>query len=277
MSALRLKCARPAALSGTWKGTCVHLTCAPPVEPDPLLDPHRIAAARRLLVEVAGPAAFDRLSALAAHRRRRPRQGHVVHRPGHRRRRLRPAPGVIGGPALLTGALSAIVVRRTASASADARAEERIADLPAVTSGQVRPISARRSSQRPGTSSGAGRLRPGAAELDRRRDRTALQLAASVVAELELSAARSAVGTSVTRLNVALEASSIGTWERDLRTGVIDWDERCAALFGLDGRPSSRPRTHGVALRAPGRRRPLHEAMQQAMEEDGQFTAEFRA
>ena len=35
-------------------------------EPDPLRDPHRIAAARRLIVEVAGPAAFDRLSGLAA-------------------------------------------------------------------------------------------------------------------------------------------------------------------------------------------------------------------
>ena len=35
-------------------------------EIDALKDPHRIAAARRLFVEVAGPAAYDRLSALAA-------------------------------------------------------------------------------------------------------------------------------------------------------------------------------------------------------------------
>ena len=35
-------------------------------EIDPLKDPHRIAAARRLFVEVPGPAAYDRLSALAA-------------------------------------------------------------------------------------------------------------------------------------------------------------------------------------------------------------------
>src|SRR4051794_22634646 len=34
--------------------------------PDALTDPHRIAAARRLLDEVSGHAAFDRLSALAA-------------------------------------------------------------------------------------------------------------------------------------------------------------------------------------------------------------------
>ena len=33
---------------------------------DPLTDPLRVAAARRLLLEVPGPAAFDRLSALTA-------------------------------------------------------------------------------------------------------------------------------------------------------------------------------------------------------------------
>ena len=73
---------------------------------------HRIAAARRLMVEVPGPAAFDRLSGLAA---RLVGAGHakvtlftdqdtVVGGYGL-------PPGVIGGPALLTGALSAIVVR----------------------------------------------------------------------------------------------------------------------------------------------------------------------
>src|SRR4051812_50184184 len=38
----------------------------PPSTVDVLRDPHRIASARRLLVEVPGPASFDRLSALAA-------------------------------------------------------------------------------------------------------------------------------------------------------------------------------------------------------------------
>ncbi|MCU1603932.1 MAG: Serine phosphatase RsbU, regulator of sigma subunit (modular protein) [Modestobacter sp.] len=34
---------------------------------------------------------------------------------------------------------------------------------------------------------------------------------------------------------MALEASSVGIWEQDLRTGTVHWDERCAAIFGLDG------------------------------------------
>src|SRR5689334_8829601 len=78
-----------------------------------LSDPHRIAAARRLFVEVPGAASFDRLSGLAA---RLLGIGHakvtlftdsdtVVGGYGL-------PPGVVGGPALLTGALSAITVNQ---------------------------------------------------------------------------------------------------------------------------------------------------------------------
>lgn len=252
-----------------------------PEEPDPLRDPHRIAAARRLLVEVRGPAAFDRLSGLAA---RLLDIGHakvtlftdqdtVVG--GHGL-----PPGVIGGPALLTGALSAIVVRQGAPLSLpDAREDPRVADLPAVTSGQVRAYLGSPLVAASGHVVGALTVYdPEARQWTEDESELLLQLAASVVAELELSAARSAVGTSLTRLNVALEASSIGTWERDLQTGTIDWDERCAALFGLEG-PVRFESEDSMESRfvhrddAPA----LQEAMQRAMEEHGQFTAEFRA
>jgi PAS domain S-box-containing protein len=248
---------------------------------DPLLDPQRVTAARRLLVEVHGPAAFDRLSRLAA---RLVGAGHakvtiftdqdtVIGGYGL-------PPGVVGGPALLTGALSAIVVRRGVPLNIPSAADdERVADLPAVTSGQVQaylgsPLVA-----------ASGHLVGALAVYDPVQrswtdDEVELlrQLATSVVAELELSAARSAVGTSVARLNVALEASSIGTWERDLRSGVIDWDERCAALFGLDGATQ-----FGSADAMEGRHihpedvGSLQEAMQLAIEQHGQFTSEFRA
>src|SRR3954452_16871264 len=205
---------------------------------DVLRDPHRIASARRLLVEVPGPAAFDRLSALAA---RLVGAGHakvtlftdqdtVVGGYGL------PA-GVIGGPALLTGALSAIVVREGAPLNIPvASADERVAALPAVTSGQVNaylgaPLVAASghvvgvlavydSVPRSWTDDAARLLE---------------QLSASVVAELELSAAQSAVGATSARLEVALEASSVGIWEQDLRTRTVFWDQRCAAIFGIDG------------------------------------------
>jgi PAS domain S-box-containing protein len=209
-----------------------------PSSSDVLRDPHRIASARRLLMEVPGPAAFDRLSALAA---RLVGAGHakvtlftdqdtVVGGYGL------PA-GVVGGPALLTGALSAIVVREGVPMNIpDARANERVAGLPAVTSGQVQaylgaPIVA-----------ASGHIIGVLAVYDPTprswtADATELleQLAVSVAAELELSAAQSAVGSSQARLEIALEASSVGIWEVDLRLEVIDWDTRCAAIFGLPG------------------------------------------
>ena len=203
---------------------------------DPLVDPHRIAAARRLMLEVHGHAAFDRLSGLAA---RLVGAGHAKVTLFAEDDRVIGGfglpEGVIGGPALLTGALSAIVVREAEPLDLSrATADPRVADLPAVTSGQVRaylgvplvaasghPVGALAvydSEPRPWS--------PDDIEL-------LVQLAASVVAELELSAAQSAVGTSLARLEVALEASSVGIWERDLRTGSVYWDERCAAIFGF--------------------------------------------
>jgi PAS domain S-box-containing protein len=205
---------------------------------DLLHDPHRVASARRLQLEVYGHAAFDRLSGLAA---RLLGTGHakvtlftdqdtVIG--GHGL-----PPGVVGGPALLTGALSALVVQTGLSLVVPRAVDDkRVAGLAAVTSGQVQAylgvplvaasghvvgvLAAYDASPRPWTDDEAALLE---------------ELAASVVAELELSAAQSAIGASDARLEIALEASSVGIWERDLRTGSVFWDVRCAAIFGLDG------------------------------------------
>ena len=102
------------------------------------------------------------------------------------------------------------------------------------------------------------------------------QLAASVIAELELAAARTAVGKSLARLDVAMEASSIGIWEVDLVRGVIDWDQRCAAIFGLEGAqtiPMDRLFAEHVH---PDDQGPAQEAMQAAVEARAQYTVELR-
>jgi PAS domain S-box-containing protein len=248
--------------------------------PDPLADPHRVAAARRLLDEVSGPAAFDRLSALAA---RLVAAGHVkvtlftdrdVVVGGYGL----PA-GVVGGPALLTGALSAITVRRAAPLKVpDARADERVADLPAVTSGQVQaylgaPLVA-----------ASGHVVGVLAVYDPQprswsEDAAELleQLSASVVAELELSAAQSAVGASLARLDVALEAGSVGIWERDLRTGTVYWDQRNAAIFGLEGPiEHAGDDVHLMAQIHPDDHATLAAAMRSALAGSGEFVAEMR-
>ena len=251
-----------------------------PAVADPLTDPHRIAAARRLLDEVDGHAEFDRLSALAARLL-------VV---GHAKVTLFPEsdvvvgghglpPGVVGGPALLTGALSAITVRQGSPLVVpDARRDDRVADLPAVTSGQVRsylgaPLVA-----------ASGHVVGVLAVYDPRpqdwsEDAAHLlqQLSASVVAELELSAARSAVGASLARLDIALEASEIGTWERDLRTGTVYWDERNAAIFGLPG-PLEQVGADAdrMAQIHPDDHAAVRAAMRSAVEGTGEFVSEMR-
>jgi PAS domain S-box-containing protein len=249
-------------------------------DPDPLQDAERIAAAQRLLVEVPGPAAFDRLSALAAR----------LLATGHAKVTLFTdhdvvvggfglPPGVIGGRALLTGALSAIVVREGRALDIPAADQDpRVAALPAVTSGQVRAYLGAPLITASGHVVGAlavydpvpRQWSADAAELLQ-------QLAASVVAELELSAAQSAVGTSRVRLEIALAASSIGIWERDLRTDTGFWDKRCAQLFGLDDATEVeafdamlRERTH------PEDRAAVEEALRTAVEQRGQFTIETR-
>jgi PAS domain S-box-containing protein len=249
-------------------------------EVDRLHDPERIAAARRLLVEVPGPAAFDRLSALASrllgtgHAKVTLFTDHDVVVGGYGL-----PPGVVGGPALLTGALSAIVVRQGAPLDIPAAHEdERVADLPAVTSGQVRAYLGAPLTALSGHVVGALAVYdPSPRHWSDDAGELLEQLAASVVAELELSAAQSAVGTSRVRLEVALAASSIGIWERDLRSDTGFWDKRCAQLFGFedateveafDGMLSEHihPEDHAAVT----------EAMRVAVEERGQFTVETR-
>ena len=252
-----------------------------PAQADVLHDPHRVVAARRLLLEVVGHAAFDRLSGLAA---RLLGTGHakvtlftdqdtVVG--GHGL-----PPGVVGGPALLTGELSALVVRTGTPLIVPCAAEDaRVAGLRAVTSGQVQAylgvplvaasghvvgvLAAYDAEPRPWSDDEAALLE---------------QLGASVVAELELSAAQSAIGTSDARLEIALEASSIGIWERDLRTGSVFWDERCAAIFGVEGAVEMTSVEQLMIDHVhPDDRQVASDAFRVALETGGQYTSETRA
>jgi PAS domain S-box-containing protein len=247
---------------------------------DPLHDAERIAAARRLLVEVPGPAAFDRLSALASrllgtgHAKVTLFTDHDVVVGGYGL-----PPGVVGGPALLTGALSAIVVGQGAPLDIPAAHEdERVADLPAVTSGQVRAYLGAPLTALSGHVFGALAVYdPVPRQWSDDAGELLEQLAASVIAELELSAAQSAVGTSRVRLEVALAASSIGIWERDLRSNTGFWDKRCAQLFGFEDATEVEAFDEMLSERMhPEDHAAVTEAMRIAIEERGQFTVETR-
>jgi PAS domain S-box-containing protein len=250
-----------------------------PSSSDVLRDAHRIASARRLLVEVPGPAAFDRLSALAAR----------LVGAGHAKVTLftdqdiviggygLPA-GVIGGPALLTGALSEIVVRQGAPMNIPAAQEdERVAELPAVTSGQVQAYLGAPLVAASGHVVGVLAVYdPVPRTWTDDAVRLLEQLSASVVAELELSAAQSAVGATSARLDVALEAGSVGIWERDLRAGTVFWDERCAGIFGFDGAVQLDSLDQLMSHVHPEDHAAVQDAMRTALAERGTFLVECR-
>ena len=171
-------------------------------------------------------------------------------------------PGVVGGPALLTGALSAIAVRQRQplERARRARRDERVADLPAVTSGQVRAYLGSPLVAASGHVVGVLTVYdPAPRDWYGGRDRSCSSSSPPPWSpSSSSSAARSAVGTSLTRLDVALEASSIGIWEqrpahRASSTGTSGARRSSAST----ARPSSTPtRTMQFAVRPPRRRRP---------------------
>ncbi|SDN57395.1 SpoIIE family protein phosphatase [Geodermatophilus sp. DSM 45219] len=255
------------------------MVSAPPSpQPGVLTDPGRVAAARRLLAE-ASPGVHDRLARLAA--------------------RLTSASvalvclvtdvevpvgscglpaTLVSGPLPLDGSPCAVTVELGVPvAVGDAARDERLAALPAAVDGSLAaylgvPLRAR-SGQVVGVLAVFDGPRPGwsadqVASLE--------QLAASVVAELELSAARSAADASLMRLELALEASAVGTWEVDLRRDTIDWDERCAAIFGYDSTVRmGLDRLFGGHVHPEDRARAQQE-MQAAVDALARYTIELR-
>ena len=255
------------------------MASAPPSpQADVLADPGRVAAARRLLAEAA-PGVHDRLAQLAA--------------------RLTGAPAalvclvtdaevpvgscglptsVVGGPLPLDGSPCAVTVRLGVPVAVpDAALDERLAALPAAVDGSLVAYLGIPLRAPSGYVVGSLAVFDGAGREWSADQVAALgQLAASVVAELELSAARSAAGASLMRLELALEAGAVGTWEVDLQQHTIDWDERCAAIFGYDS--TVRMGLDRLFDRHvhPGDRARAQEEMQAAVEALAQYAVELR-
>ncbi|PTX91134.1 ATP-binding protein [Opitutus sp. ER46] len=80
---------------------------------------------------------------------------------------------------------------------------------------------------------------------------------------------------SAERLRLAVESAQIGTWDWDLATGAVVWNERSYELFGL---PEGTPVTTDVFQRCvhPGDREPLVDALRTARQTGGEFAADFR-
>ena len=267
---------------GRGRGARGHAGDAAPARPTRCTTASRVAAARRLLVEVSGPAAFDRLSGLAAR----------LLGAGHAKVTLfTDQDTVVGGFGLPAG-------RRRRPGAADRRAlgDHRPPGRPAAHPRRARPTSGwptcRRSPRaRSGPTSASplvaasghvvgalavydprprlvgrrGRAARAAGRLRRRRAR----------ARRRPLGGRHVAGPARRRAGGQLDRH-LGA--RPAHRGDLDWDERCAAIFGLEGAAHFDPDGRLFArLRAPRRPRARRRRpMQRRAERSGQYTVEFR-
>ncbi|MGY2083408.1 SpoIIE family protein phosphatase [Blastococcus sp. SYSU DS0539] len=238
----------------------------------------RVDAAQRLLPLADGPG-LDRLAALAAH---------LLGTSGSQVSLLADvqliAAGTDGVDVGSTGPLEESLCTITAALPIgealvvpDARTDERVDGLPPVRSGTVGSYLGVALTDAGGSPVGAlcvfdPEPRPWAdSEVAVLR-----QLAASVMTELELSSLLRQYENDRLRWELATEAGGVGTWEWDLTTGVLTWDEQLIAMFGYDVEGFDRTIDAFNERLHPDDRQWVGEALQQAIEVCGEYDATYR-
>ena len=115
----------------------------------------------------------------------------------------------------------------------DASLDPLWAELPAVRAGAVRSYLGVPLVTEGGTAVGALCVHdPAPRDWDEADVELLSQLAASVVAELQLEAIAGAYQQSVDRWELAIDAAGVGSFDWDLVTGQLLWDDRLLAMFG---------------------------------------------
>jgi PAS domain S-box-containing protein len=102
------------------------------------------------------------------------------------------------------------------------------------------------------------------------------QLAPPVSAELELAALSSDYEAERVVWQLAVEAASIGTFDWNLRTGELRWDDRLLELFGIEREAFGGTIDAFLAAVHPDDVPRVTQAMKEAIETCGEYAAEFR-
>ncbi|HWG95075.1 MAG TPA: PAS domain-containing protein, partial [Mycobacteriales bacterium] len=200
---------------------------------DVLHDPVRQAAVRRLLAAGARSEGLDRLTTLAA------RLLGAQHAQVSLLAEQQYVTSIVGldlpeGPTPAEESLCTVTMRSRRTLSVpEAPSDPRVAGLPPVASGAVGAYLGVPLVDSAGLLLGAlcvfdPEPRPWTAE----QQGVLGELAPAVVAELELRAVTLEVATAAARLELALSAADIGSYDYDVDTGDITWDDRLEALFG---------------------------------------------
>ncbi|MDP5185383.1 SpoIIE family protein phosphatase [Blastococcus sp. BMG 814] len=187
-------------------------------------------------------------------------------------------PGGIGARVPLDRSLCAVAVTEDAPlAVPDTARDERLADRDPVRSGEVVAylgIPVRATGGEP-----IGALcafEPRVREWTDRDVALLRQLADSVSTELQLMALTAEYEAHRVRFELAIDAAGIGSFDWNLETGRLLWDDRLLALFGYERADFDETIDAFVSRVHPDDRERTTEAFQAAIEGRGDYDAEFR-
>jgi PAS domain S-box-containing protein len=200
-------------------------------------DAVRVHETRRLLSQDDGTTPLDRLSELAAR---------LLHAPSSQVSLLTDVQVVAAGDGLAPGSVGrrgplvdSLCTVTAAGAGVlvvpDARADERVRDLPPVTSGQVGSYLGAPLIGRDGVVVGALCVHgPEPRDWSDEDVATLRRLADAAITDLELSATMREYERDRVRWGLAIDAAGVGTFDWDLETGHLAWDDQLIEMFGYD-------------------------------------------
>ncbi|SOD95240.1 SpoIIE family protein phosphatase [Blastococcus haudaquaticus] len=187
-------------------------------------------------------------------------------------------PGVLGSTSPLAESLCTVTAALAGPlAIEDARLDVRVRDLPPVAGGEVVSYLGTPLVTHDGRIVGALCVfSPEARTWSAQDVATLTQLAGSVVTELELSALVREYEEDRLRWGLAIDAARIGTFDWDLTSRKLTWDDRLLAMFGFQaGEFEQTIEAFNDRLHTDDVDR-VSEALTAAIESGGEFEAEYR-
>ncbi|HEX2175572.1 MAG TPA: SpoIIE family protein phosphatase [Nocardioidaceae bacterium] len=244
----------------------------------PLSDAHRVRVAARLLADLPQTRVLDRLTALAGRLTESPHT-HVAVLTDElvvASRHGEPVGETTGGR--LAGTLCGLTAREAAPVVLeDAAADPRALGFDTVASGQIRaylgvPLTA-----------GDGTVVGSLCSLDVRPRRwtdqhvqASCDLAAAITTALEFAGVSAELTRVGERQELIMAAGEVGTFDWDLRTGRVDWDERLMGMFGYSPETFEPVRESFTARIHPEDVDRVVGAVEHAQQTIGDYAAEYR-
>lgn len=242
-------------------------------------DVERVDAARRLLPDLTGHPSLDRLAALAAR---------LLGSAAAQVSLLTDVQTIAGGAGLTPGSvgrespLSESLCTVTARSGgplvvSDARHDDRVAQLPPVTSGALGSylgVPLLDAAQR--TVGALCIFGPEPRDWSEADVSLLEELAVATVAELELSALAAEYNTVRVRLGLAIEAAGIGSFDLDVTNGRLAWDERLVEMFGYDAATFDQTLDAFTSRVHPDDRAQVTRGLQETIDTGGELDLDYR-